>query len=396
MLDDLRGEQAAERLIGQRAQVAERVAFDGLEALRAADLDHLVIEIETARRRCRARAAGSGTRRGRSRCRGRRVAPSKIGRYASSRLRISSREPRKRSSNPTYFHASEAAVRGAAGARSRAAPAPTRLPERRRPARSAGAVPIRSTSRFSAIVAWCSTAIASRNSRLDSACAAPIAVTLASKRFSRATIDSQRLRISSVRPATAPSRRDVAVADVAGELEVLGVDEAGELLEVDDQRRVERAQLAERVGGEAQRRLDRLAGGAIDGDAAVDVIDQRRVEGLLALEDRRDHAPRRGRASLRCSQLPAIGGASGTIRQRSLSGVICVSSGGGGGCGASRTASSAASTRGERLVVARVGLGARLRQHADGVVGRQRRREDARDLVGHRPMTPVSGLLAVA
>ncbi len=51
---------------------------------------------------------------------------------------------------------------------------------------------------------------------------------------------------------------------------------------------------------------------------------------------------------------------------------------------------------GERLVVARVGVGARLGQHRDGIVGRQRRRIDARDLVGHRPMTPVSGLLAVA
>ena len=48
MLGDLRGEEPAERLIGQRAQVAERVAFDRLEPLRAADLHHLVVEIEAA------------------------------------------------------------------------------------------------------------------------------------------------------------------------------------------------------------------------------------------------------------------------------------------------------------------------------------------------------------
>ena len=189
--------------------------------------------------------------------------------------------------------------------------------------------------------------------------------------------------------------RDVAVADVAGELEVLGVDEAGELLEVDDQRRVERAQLAERVGGEAQGRLDRLAGGAIDGDAAVDVIDQRRVEGLLALEGRRDHAPRQARDLA----LQPVAGDGRRLRhdppalveRRDLRLV-----------GRRRRMRRLAHReqrgvdRGERLVVARVGVGARLGQHADGVVGRQRRREDARDLVGHRPMTPVSGLLAVA
>ena len=68
------------------------------------------------------------------------------------------------------------------------------------------------------MVAWCSTAMASRNSRLDSAWAAPIAVVFASKRCSRATIDSQRLRISSVRPATAPSR-----AVLIGALALTGV-----------------------------------------------------------------------------------------------------------------------------------------------------------------------------
>src|SRR6185295_356378 len=49
VLGDLRREQSAERSVRKRAQVAERIAFGGVEALRAADLDHLVIEIEAAR-----------------------------------------------------------------------------------------------------------------------------------------------------------------------------------------------------------------------------------------------------------------------------------------------------------------------------------------------------------
>ena len=219
------------------------------------------------------------------------MAPAKIGRYASSRLRISSREPRKRSSNPTYFQAPKRPC-VALPAPVAGAPAAARLRSRRRRLPSAGVVPIRSTSRFSAMVAWCSTAIASRNSRLDSACAAPIAVALRVEALLARDHRLPALEDLVGQAGDGAVEGDVAVADVAGELEVLGVDEAGELLEVDDQRRVERAQLAERVGGEAQGRVDRLAGGAIDRDAAVDVIDQRRVEGLLALEGRRDHAPR--------------------------------------------------------------------------------------------------------
>ncbi len=192
--------------------------------------------------------------------------------------------------------------------------------------------------------------------------------------------------------------RDVAIADVAGELEVLAVDEAGELLEVDDQRRMEGAQLAERVAGEAQRRVDGLAAGAIDRHAAVDVIDERGVERLLPLERRRDGAP--GQAGDLALQPVAGDGrrlrhdAPALVERRDLRLV-----------GRRRRMRRLAHREqggvdgGERLVVARVGVGARLGQHGDRVVGRQRRREDARDRVGqlgHRPMTPVSGLLAVA
>ena len=49
VLDDLRGEDAAERGVGQRRRVADGVRFGDVEAARAADLRHLVIQIDAAR-----------------------------------------------------------------------------------------------------------------------------------------------------------------------------------------------------------------------------------------------------------------------------------------------------------------------------------------------------------
>ena len=49
VLDHLRGEDAAERCVGERREVADGVGFGDVEAARAAELGHLVIQIDAAR-----------------------------------------------------------------------------------------------------------------------------------------------------------------------------------------------------------------------------------------------------------------------------------------------------------------------------------------------------------
>ena len=49
MFDDLRGEDAAERRVCERREVADGVGFSDVEPARAAQLGHLVIQVDAAR-----------------------------------------------------------------------------------------------------------------------------------------------------------------------------------------------------------------------------------------------------------------------------------------------------------------------------------------------------------
>ena len=49
VLDDLHGDQPAERAVRQRLEVRERVALARVEAARPAGLDHLVVDVEAVR-----------------------------------------------------------------------------------------------------------------------------------------------------------------------------------------------------------------------------------------------------------------------------------------------------------------------------------------------------------
>ena len=50
MLDDLRREEPAERAVRQRRQVADRVGFGDVEPAGAAELGHLVIQVDARAR----------------------------------------------------------------------------------------------------------------------------------------------------------------------------------------------------------------------------------------------------------------------------------------------------------------------------------------------------------
>ena len=50
MFDDLRREEAAERSVGLRAQVGERVGFGDVESLLPADVHHRAVDVDAARR----------------------------------------------------------------------------------------------------------------------------------------------------------------------------------------------------------------------------------------------------------------------------------------------------------------------------------------------------------